>query len=54
MAARETTGGIEIQTMELTGREPTFIRLARGEDPFYSQPPKAVPPAIVETTADEP
>lgn len=47
MAARETTNGIDIQTTNLTGREPSFVRLSASSEPFYAEPPKATAPVVV-------
>lgn len=52
MAAKETTNGIDIQTNQLTTREPSFIRLTSADEPFYEEPPKAVAPPVANAVSE--
>ncbi|MBK9264934.1 MAG: hypothetical protein IPM54_34775 [Polyangiaceae bacterium] len=52
IAAQEMSSGTDVQTTELSARQPTLVRLATADDPFYSEPPKAVSPAPVEAPGD--
>jgi len=42
--AGETAPGIEAYTADIATQAPTFLRLASGPEPFYAEPPKALPP----------
>ncbi len=42
--AGETTAGVESYTAEVSTQTPSFLRLASAPEPFYVDPPKALPP----------
>jgi hypothetical protein len=46
VAAKTTTNGVDIDTITLTGREPSLVRLSGANEPFYGDPPKATVPPV--------
>jgi len=54
MAAKETTNqGVDVTTTQLTAPAPSFVRLTSAVEPFYSEPPRATPPVIVQEEKEE-
>lgn len=47
MAAKESVNGIDVNKLSLTVKEPSYLRLTGASEPFYSEPPKAIAPVVV-------
>lgn len=52
MAAKESMNGIDIKTLQIGARDPSFVRLTSATEPFFADPPKATPPAPMEASGD--
>jgi len=52
IAAKESVNGIDVNTVTVRAKEPSYLRLTGASEPFYSEPPKATAPVVVSTETE--